>query len=921
MVRAVAVVVLVFSTVLTLCGGIDLSYTVREEEIPTDPLGNIGTDSFIIDLTTAEQQQNLRYSILNTAESFTANFDLEESTGSLRLATKLDRELLCRSQRSCVIQLRIGASVGTFFMAINVNIDVLDANDQRPTFSKGSITVPISERSSVDFTFPIISAADLDAVGSNNSRIYYEIYPNSGTFGLKLDTTIQGSTDISLILKQTVDREQLDNYQIYVVAKDGGVPQLSSTLTVDVTIEDYNDNKPVFTSNRYNATVREDIARDTVVETVHATDEDAGANGLVKYEFTSPQSLFELNEESGELIVIQQLTYTVAPLELSVRAYDQGVPQQTSLTLVEILIIDINNHNPEINIRLLGDSNSATVEENSNVGTLVAYVSVQDKDSSMNGQVNCTIKNSRFNLLRISTSEYTVVTTQQLDREANIEYVITVFCEDNGQPRRNKSASFIVEVLDKNDNMPIFMQSVYYSNVTENNEAGKMVTRVSASDRDQGLNAEVRYYVETDFANMFYVEPTTGVVKANVKFDREIVSEVRFMILAMDSGIKKQFTSNTTVILTILDANDEYPMFTHTIFNFTIRENKNSDTVLGNLSATDRDIGMNGQIMFSLPSQHQMTLPFIVFPNGTVQSNRPLNRELKSNYDFIVMVTDRGVPALSSTAKVSVRVLDVNDNYPQIVYPVKNNGTVTVSHLTSPGNEVTKIDAYDLDEGRNGALVFSMSRSSANDLFYIEETTGKIYLAREITSADIKDYNLMIEVSDKGDFPKISGADITLRIQYTVTEEVTQPGIGQNVLIAITIACVTIVLSLAILVTIFLIRRGDTSKGSARGSLTEHEEVNKVTETLHIPPKKPCLTREGTRSPNPDNNNINGVHYEVKKEVSFSMDDHRDSGIFMIANDHSSPVPIVRQGTTRQLQVSKYYQGSKWTFIPYIRIM
>ncbi|XP_033743635.1 protocadherin-11 X-linked-like isoform X1 [Pecten maximus] len=901
MAKTVVRILLLFST-LTLSGCIDLSYSVQEEQTPPVILGNVETDSSVLSLIDTDQQQNLKYSILNTAEGFTTNFDLEVNTGLLKLGKKLDREALCNSAVTCVLQLSIAvASSDKFITSIKVNVTVLDTNDHRPVFSRSSISVPISERSSVNLTFPIIGATDRDAVGLNNSKILYDIYPNSETFGLKLVSSSQGSTDINLILKQTVDREKLDHYQIYVVATDRGIPPLSSSLTVDITVEDYNDNKPVFTQNRYNATVREDVAVDTVIEIVVASDLDAADNGKVKYEFTFPQTLFKLNEESGEISVIQQLTYSAAPMELSVRAYDLGTPQQTSLTMVDVHIIDINNHDPEINIRLLSTSSSATVEENSNIGTLVAYVSVQDKDSSNNGKVNCSIKSSKFSLLRISNSEYTVVTAEQLDREEKIEYVITVVCEDNGQPRRNHSASFIVEVLDKNDNMPIFMQSVYYGNLTENNEAGKMVTRVSASDMDQGVNAEVRYFVERDFADMFYVEPTSGVIKANVRFDREQVSEVKFKVLAMDSGEDIQYTSNTTVILTIIDDNDEYPVFTQTKFNFSITENKNADTLLGNLSATDKDIGMNGQVTYSLPSQHQMTLPFVVFPNGTVKSNRPLNRELKSSYDFIVMATDRGVPALSSTAKVSVLVLDENDNYPQIIYPVKNNGTVTVSHLTPPGNEVTKIDAYDLDEGRNGALVFSMSPSSANELFYIEETSGKIYLAKEIRKEDIKDYNLMIEVSDKGIVPKKSGADITLRVEFTVTEETSQPGIGQNVLIAITIACVTIVLSLAILVTIFLIRRADSSKGSGRGSLTEHEEV-KVTETLHIPPKKPCLAREGARPPLPDNNN--SVHYEVKKEVSFSMDDHdhRDSGIFMIANDHSSPVPMTKLSKTRQLQ-------------------
>lgn len=289
----------------------------------------------------------------------------------------------------------------------------------------------------------------------------------------------------------------------------------------------------------------------------------------------------------------------------------------------------------------------------------------------------------------------------------------------------------------------------------------------------------------------------------------------------------------------------------------------------------------------------------MVHPNGTISVNRALDREDTALYKFRVKAKDQGTPVKNSTAEVIIKVLDENDNYPQIRNPIQNNGTVFVSHLTPQGSEVTRVDAYDLDEGQNGALVYSIVRGD-QDLFFIEESTGKVYLGRTINTNDIREYNLFIIVSDKGRVPKQSGADIKLKVEYSHVSKKVEGAIGQNVLIAISIACVTIVLSLAIIVTIFLIRRMDHKKYREAGSLTHNEEqkasdannqkqYTKNTNVEHDNGAFSHVLASDLSSHDRHNNNMN-----VKKEVNFSMDEHRDSGIFMIGNDHSSPVPMSR---------------------------
>ena len=609
------VLLLILTLWSVLCQGAVILYQVEENNANDVVLGDLGVYLRNSNLATPEQIANMRYNFLNVGDNYISLFSLSEDTGSISALANIDRESLCDSRATCILQLRVGATSGSYFQTININVTILDANDNKPVFSRSTVSIPISERTPEDSTFPILSATDADAAGSNNSKIIYELIPNSGTFGLFLEVNQQGKTDVSIVLKQTVDREKLASYEIYVVAKDLGKPQLSSTLTVNVTVLDYNDNKPVFSEpSGYSKTVNEDVPVG-IITTVTATDADAGSNGEVRYSFSdstssNSRSFFEINELTGDISTVKALAYPDRgePFRLFVKARDNGVPQLTSEVLVEIFVNDINNHSPEININVLSSSQTARVKENSNIGTIVAYVAVVDKDSSVNGQVTCSLSNSLFGLVDIQNSdnEFNVVTRVQLDREKVIEHVVTIQCQDGGTPIKESSASFIVQVQDVNDNRPTFSPSdTYYANISENSDIGVFVVRVMASDDDQGVNANVRYYVEPSFAEQFYVEPSRGFVKTNVRFDREEIEQISFRVLAVDGG-DSPFTSTATVVLTILDVNDEYPIFTRTIFEFNITENSRAEVQVGNLTATDKDTGNNAKIIFSLLPQYQV---------------------------------------------------------------------------------------------------------------------------------------------------------------------------------------------------------------------------------------------------------------------------------------------------------------------------
>lgn len=369
-----------------------------------------------------------------------------------------------------------------------------------------------------------------------------------------------------------------------------------------------------------------------------------------------------------------------------------------------------------------------------------------------------------------------------------------------------------------------------------------------------------------------------------MEFDREQESSITFKVYAADNGTPVPLTATATVKLNIEDDNDEFPTFNKSSYNFQVMENKNADFVVGTVLATDKDIGSNAAIVYTLPFSYQ-NAPFSINPStGEIKTNRRLDREAKPSYTLSVMATDRGVSPKNSSCTVTVTVLDENDEYPHIRFPNRGNESIKVPHTTLPNSIVTQVEAYDKDEGENGTLRYSIVKRDDDNLFYIDAKTGQIYLFRKIESFDIKEFSLFIDVSDQGAVPLKTGVEVRLFVEYHAIPTVAEQKIGQNVLIAITIACVTIVLSLAILVTIFLIKRVDNNK---RKRLPNVESIDQhefqLPDTVQYNSKKSCLTRENSHKTYlTDNNNL--TSHEVKK-VSFSSDDQQDSGIFMIGRD------------------------------------
>ena len=872
----------------------DIVFRVFEEREVGFVIGNILQKSGI-------PRSDIKF-VLMTQEgnSYAHYFHVDETSGDLKVAQVIDREISCRFREPCDFPFEVAAqttSDDSFFEVIAVTIVVDDINDHFPTFPEETVHYSFTEKTPVGTDMPPIKdIRDMDKTDQYSIKTFELVPKIPGEFlPFKVNFTheLDGSTTAKLIVTETLDREAKDSYYFDIVAKDGGSPPLKGTLHVTVNLTDDNDNFPQFDKPSYNITIREDVGINTVILNLTATDPDLGRNGEVKYKLSDIQAdldKFSIHETKGELTVIGNLAYKENGYRLIVEAADQGNSPLTTQTYVTVNVLDIRNDPPQIYVNLMTGKDYAVASEYANIGAVVAHITVADQDTGRNGDVLCTVISDWFSLQRYDDNEFKVIVSASLDRERHASHEVTVRCNDKGTPSLGNETTFTVKITDENDSEPRFMQQRYFANISENNEIGDSITSVSAYDFDAGDNGKVEYKMAPESEKYAVVNPNTGVVMANWIFDRENMTEVNLTVYANDKG-KPSLRGSTVINVIVNDKNDHTPIFTEKSFRRWVGENLPSDTTVtpARITAKDDDEGDNGFVTYKLKPSSK-SVPFVVFQDGLIKTDRELDREETSEYTFEVIATDRGTPPKTSSALVTVYVEDVNDNAPKIEYPSLGNDTVNVPYLTSPLTIIFNVMATDADEqsNANSKLTYSMVTLNTTNFFSIDSNNGDIILVAPLTNADLIDkvYILNLTVKDLSDNPLTSTA--LLRVQITADngtiDRFMEEEPNSNFVIAIIVLSITVVIAAGIIITICLLRRVDNQrrKKDVREKVLSENMYSKnlndsdVTDGGFQPPL------DGSYQAMDNSYQDNGYQEKKKKEVSFSLE---EAGIMEVQND------------------------------------
>ncbi|XP_077999586.1 cadherin-23-like [Glandiceps talaboti] len=686
-------------------------------------------------------------------------FTMDTSIGILRLQQPLDRENI--SSFTITIEAKDGGLDPNVAMT-TVEVDVEDDNDHSPVFEYNLYEVTVIEDAPRKTYLLTVSASD-DDIGTN-AAINYFIGPGNEDGKFRMDFQ-SGIVQTAAYL----DREAVDFYNLTIEAVDNGVNPRTGTSVILVTVQDINDNQPVFVQSNYDVNVLENITLDYIIISVSATDEDIEENAVITYAIIDGNigNCFVIDTDTGDVRRGDRLLdrETGELFTLIVEASNAESETLRSTVRVSIRLEDVNDEMPIFTQSLY---QRPDLSENAGRGTSVVLVSAEDSDLNQGGVIRYSINSGNSDgKFSIDSKTGLMTTEDELDYEQKRNYTLVVMATDQAPPYHSSVATVIIHIVNTNDEPPSFNQTRYEGTVQENAAIGTPVLKVTAVEYDN--QNPIRYEIDPnsnpEAMQLFTIDTVNGMISTSGDIDREVRSFYTISVLANDGGVDK---GSTTVWITVVDENDNNPIFD--VFSdqsISVEEEDRTpiNSVIYTVKATDRDYGTNAQISYAIVSGNENQMFTIVQTedeSGEIRNVKVLDREQQDRYNLMISASDNGVPELSSDMRVTVVVLDINDNIPVFNMSYKYN--VTIDENVGGGTPVTTVHANDADkQGLNG-LKYYIIDGNTDDTFRMDRNTGEITTRPNPPDRERQDfYNLSVLVEDE-DHDQIQQAQIQVLV-------------------------------------------------------------------------------------------------------------------------------------------------------------
>ena len=755
---------------------------IRENLPAGSPVGNANNLTLIAGLDAATYEFTVNGEL-------GALFNFNTTTGAITTAVPIDRENISSSpsvQGDCIGLLVQGINregvrltgVGHFGIVIE------DVNDNRPQFEStvSDLNIMVRESNAPSTLNCESSVIDLRTVRAtdrdigSNAEVTYKVAKDHGSTLFRVINPQRPCVD-NLV---PMDRENTSiSYSFVLVAMDGGDPQLSSNITVIFTLEDVNDNAPVFLNATMDVNVRENVPIGFVLHQFNATDLDLETQPLRYSLMPSDFIPFQINPGTGELNLTRELDAETIPMyHLTVLATDSDSVHTSTLNIT-VNVIDVNE--PAMLIRPQPPSEllEETISEN-----IIFSIEITDNDKSEANTMN--------EIHFVSGGQYFAVEPVQIfgnrqtfgmrqhskiDREnvTNGTVQLSVTIVQMGDPPLEDQFQHNFTILDINDNEPYLNTTQF--NITEDDDSqgqgtSTPVRRIQLEnfvrDDDAGENGTVESFTlisvisinGLDFTEEF--RRSNGLNEANQErihngnlqlptpFDREVLGKVLFVTMNFTDGGTPPLSKVHVFRIVIIDINDNLPKFHPTEYTFNVTENGKSNFTIGSVNATDADDPAtgNGLVVYSLDETRGDYEFFTVDQyNGTIRNKQTFDRETQSRYTFYISANDSGSPPRRaiSPAKVTVVILDVNDEPPEFEV---DRFTFNVNNGANVGDFVGKVIATDPDEDpTENQIAYKFLVPSP--YFSIDNTTGNIILTKVLSIQD-SPYNLTVVACNPG---------------------------------------------------------------------------------------------------------------------------------------------------------------------------
>ncbi|XP_045140672.1 protocadherin alpha-C2 [Echinops telfairi] len=392
----------------------------------------------------------LRYSLSGyTSDRERQLFSIDASTGEVRVSGALDYE------EASSYQIYVQATDrGPVPMAghCKVLVDIMDVNDNAPEVMLRDLYSPVPEDAAPNTVVAFLSINDQDSGPNKKVSLSLE-----ATLPFRLNGF---GSSYTLVVSGPLDRERVPAYNITVTATDGGIPQLTSQRTLHVEISDINDNPPSFLKDSYSVYVQENNLPGVLLCTVQAEDPDEKKNAEVTYSLLEREiqglpvtSYVSINSASGSLYAVNSFDYEkFREFYVTVEAQDKGSPPLSSTMTVNVYVVDMNDHAPNILYPTSTNSSAAIemVPRTAPAGYLVTKVIAMDSDSGQNAWLFYHLaQTSDLDLFKVEQHTGEIRTTRKIGDESGAAYNLTVVVRDNGEPSLSASVAITVAVVDR----------------------------------------------------------------------------------------------------------------------------------------------------------------------------------------------------------------------------------------------------------------------------------------------------------------------------------------------------------------------------------------------------------------------------------------------------------------------------------------
>ncbi|EYC14800.1 hypothetical protein Y032_0039g165 [Ancylostoma ceylanicum] len=419
----------------------------------------------------------------------------------------------------------------------------------------------------------------------------------------------------------------------------------------------------------------------------------------------------------------------------------------------------LRRRNPDPNaIHFQQESYVKELLESATPGTLVVTVkATHAADQPLYYSLAAPQDSRSQNIFTLDTISGEIRLAKSLDREILDKHVLKVTAYERLDPTVSSSVTVTVDVLDVQDNSPIFERDSYFADIREDAPIGTTVLSVFARDLDAGENGEIVYSLgEGEGHHYLAINPKSGVIQTAAPLDRETLSLIRLDVIATDRG-KPPKQSSALVEIGITDVNDNAPIFEKELYNISVMENTTLPAVIAQIKATDKDSGVNGKVHYSIAATSSVPLT-IDYTTGEVVLRERVDAKT-SPLAVLIRAKDGAQPALSSTVTLMLYVIDINDHAPTFIASQKK---IFLEENVAVGDEVGRVYAIDEDSGANGVIRYTLNGSLD---FSIDAESGIIRTATSLDRERTAQYELQVTATDQGDPPLSSSTDITIVVK------------------------------------------------------------------------------------------------------------------------------------------------------------